>query len=295
MSKEFLLVTGAEGFIGRHLVAALRGAGRPVHTHDRGDGNIASCPLRFEDVRHVFHLAARTFVPDSWKNPRDFYEVNTLGTANVLEFCRRSGASLTLLSSYVYGNPLRLPIAEDHPLRPFNPYAHSKILAEQITAYYQDQFGVRAAVIRPFNIYGPGQATSFLIPTMISQALDPACEAITVADLRPRRDFLYVRDLVSLLIATVDLPASAVLNAGSGASTSIGELLQLINDLLPSPKPLVSTCEERPAEVIDVVADISRAKKELNWAPRVVLAEGLRETMDRMRELPRAGRPVPQA
>lgn len=284
MSSETILVTGADGFIGTRLTAALHGSGRAVRVHSRSDGDIASCALDFDGVGHVFHLAARTFVPESWQRPRDFYETNTLGTANVLEFCRRTGASLTLLSTYVYGHPRRLPIDEDHPVEAFNPYAHSKILAEELAAYYRRQFGVRAAVIRPFNIYGPGQAAPFLIPTMIAQALDPARDRITVADLRPRRDFLYVDDLVRLLLATLDRPADTVLNAGSGASSSIGELLEALNALLPAPKPLVATGNTRPDEVLDVVADISRAERTLGWRPVVTLAEGLRKTVEAARE-----------
>jgi nucleoside-diphosphate-sugar epimerase len=106
-TNKAVLVTGANGFIGRHLVKALRAARHLVFTHSSSDGHIANCRLHFEGVGHVHHLAARTFVPDSWSAPLGFYDVNLLGTANVLEFCRTCGASLTLMSSYVYGRPAR--------------------------------------------------------------------------------------------------------------------------------------------------------------------------------------------
>ena len=86
----------------------------------------------------MFHLAARTYVPDSWKRPVEFYQTNVLGTANVLEYCRASGASFTLVSSYMYGRPERFPIPEDHPLHAFNPYGHSKLLAEDLARFYRD-------------------------------------------------------------------------------------------------------------------------------------------------------------
>src|SRR5579872_4762579 len=152
--NDAILVTGASGFIGSHLVPTLKSAGYRVYCHTRANGDIASCSLPYEDVAHVYHLAGRTFVPESWEHPLRFYETNVLGAANVLEFCRRRQASLTLVSSYVYGKPQCLPINEDHPVRPFNPYSHSKILAEEVGQYYRTQFGVRLGVIRPFNLYG---------------------------------------------------------------------------------------------------------------------------------------------
>jgi len=276
---DAILVTGASGFVGTHLVTALREQGRRVVTHSRADGDIATCGLPGEDVGHVIHLAGRSFVPDSWASPRAFYEANVLGTVNVLDLCRRRAIPLTHVSSYVYGVPRELPIREDHPVAPLNPYSHSKILAEAAVAYFADQFALQASVIRPFNVYGPGQDERFLIPTLVRQALDPGTDRITVRDLRPRRDFLHVRDLVSLLVATLARPTVGVFNAGSGCSVGIPELVEAINAGLDNPKSLVSTGEERPTEVFDVVADVSRARRELAWEPRIGIGEGLRETV----------------
>ena len=128
MKPDPVLVTGAGGFVGGHLIDALSARNYRVFCHSKKDGDLSRCILEYPDVRHVFHLAAKSFVPDSWKDPRSFYEVNVLATANVLELCRKSGASLTYLSSYVYGLPQRIPIPEEHPLQAFNPYGHSKIL-----------------------------------------------------------------------------------------------------------------------------------------------------------------------
>src|ERR1700719_2146926 len=191
LQSKSVLVTGAGGFIGSHLVKALRAAGHAVLTHSTRQGDIKNCHLSFQGVGHVFHLAARTFVPDSWSAPMSFYEVNLLGTVNVLEFCRAQGASMTLLSSYVYGPPARLPISEDEPLCAFNPYCHTKILAEETGLYYQRQFAIPVTIIRPFNVYGPGQDRRFLIPSILWQAIDPGQAAIEVADLNPRRDYFF--------------------------------------------------------------------------------------------------------
>jgi nucleoside-diphosphate-sugar epimerase len=278
-----ILVTGASGFVGTHLIAALREQGEKVVAHHSADGDIAREELRVpRDVRHVFHLAARTYVPDSWRTPREFYEVNVLGTVNVLELCRARGATLTLMSSYVYGRPERLPIDEEHPVRAFNPYAHSKILAEQAAAFYQSSFGVVVTIVRPFNLYGPGQASHFLIPTLVRQAVDPACEAITVADERPKRDYLFIDDLVDLLVRQLNKrETGGIYNAGSGMSVSVLDLASIVADAAGTTKPVVSRGEQRPDEVLDTVACIARARCEFGWSPKVTLAEGLRRIIER--------------
>jgi nucleoside-diphosphate-sugar epimerase len=279
-----ILVTGATGFVGTHLKRALSAFGYNVAPHSSRCGDIACCELDFPDVGHVFHLAARTFVPESWKDPLSYYRVNLLGTVNVLEFCRLHNASLTLMSSYVYGRPARLPISENESLRAFNPYSHTKILAEEASRYYQAQFQVPVTIIRPFNIYGPGQGRRFLIPKILTQAVSPGPGPIVVADLRPRRDFIFVSDLVDLLVRTAFRTEGGVFNAGSGASLSVNEVLEVVNELLPAPKRILVEGSPRPDEVLDVVADISRARQEFDWNPRTPFRDGLRETMKQWRE-----------
>jgi nucleoside-diphosphate-sugar epimerase len=278
--NDAILVTGATGFIGAHLVSALGQQGHCVYRHSSANGDIARCPLEFEGVRHAFHLAGKSFVPDSWESPREFYDVNVLGTVNVLEFCRQRQIPLTFVSSYVYGKPHYLPITEDHPLQPLNPYSHSKILAEQAVRYFAVQFGVRSSIVRPFNIFGPGQDERFLIPTIIRQALDPRVDRIIVKDVRQKRDYLHVRDLVSLLISTLARPDGGVYNAGSGRAISIPELAEQVNACLGGHKPLYSVDQARPEETLEVVADITRAAEELSWEPRIRFGDGLRETIE---------------
>lgn len=278
MNGERILVTGATGFIGTHLTKALSAYGYNVASHSSRCGDIASCELDFPDVGHVFHLAARTFVPESWKNPLSYYRVNLLGTVNVLEFCRLNSASITLMSSYVYGRPRSLPVSEDESLEAFNPYSHTKILAEEACCYYQTQFQVPVTIIRPFNIYGPGQDRRFLIPKILTQAFRPEPGPIVVADLRPRRDFIFVSDLVELLIRTAFRTEGGIFNAGSGSSLAVNEVIEMVNELLPVPKQILVDGFQRPDEVFDVVADISRARREFDWNPRTTFRDGLRET-----------------
>lgn len=287
--NDTILVTGAGGFIGTHLVNALLEAGHRVVRHSRQDGDIAVSPLQFEDVAHVFHLAARTFVPQSWEDPAQYYATNVLGTVNVLEFCRRSKATLTFVSSYVYGRPRRLPLNEDHPLEPFNPYSHTKIMAESVVSFYAEAFDVGVTIVRPFNVYGPGQSDLFLIPRIISQILDPAVPFIEIGDLRPRRDYIYVTDLLALLMATRQAPTRGTYNGGTGRSFSVAEVLESIRRITGIDKPVRSTGDSRANEILELVADVSRARRELNWRPVVALEDGLQQTVQWLR-LNRAGR-----
>jgi nucleoside-diphosphate-sugar epimerase len=273
--KNEILVTGATGFLGRFLVAALESEGHPVRQHSSADGDIAVCSLPMAGVKHVFHLAAKSYVPDSWENPHAFYQANVIGTVNVLEHCRQNHAGLTFISSYVYGEPQRLPIAEDHPLAALNPYAHSKILAEEAARFYEKHFGIPLLIMRPFNLYGPGLRSSFLIPWIVQQVLDPSADVVQVQDLRPKRDYLYVEDAVALLLAAFRADSHGVFNMGSGRSASVEEVAQLVNKAAGVHKPVVSAGGARAGEIMDTVADNSRAAAELSWRPRTSLEDGI--------------------
>jgi nucleoside-diphosphate-sugar epimerase len=273
--KNEILVTGASGFLGRHLMAALAALGVGARGLSSADGDIANCALPMKGVRQVFHLAGKSYVPDSWQNPQAFYETNVMGTVNVLGHCRRHQAACVLISSYVYGQPQRLPISEDHPLAAANPYAHTKIIAEQTAQFYEQRFAVPLVIVRPFNIYGPGQQPPFLIPSIVRQVLDPAVEAVRLQDLRPKRDYLYVDDAIAFLLLLLHPGTRGVFNLGSGHSSSVAEVAQLVQDAAGIQKPILSAEQQRPGEVMDVYADTMRAAAELGWRSRTSLANGI--------------------
>ncbi|HEX5070216.1 MAG TPA: NAD(P)-dependent oxidoreductase [Vicinamibacterales bacterium] len=276
---ETILVTGAAGFVGGRLVPALQRGGFTVVSHGRADGDLAEAPPTTA-ATCVVHLAGRTFVPESWTDPLAFYRDNTLATGGVLEYCRRTGARLVHLSSYVYGPPEHLPVAESHPRRAFNPYALSKILAEDLIAFHEARFGLKAAVIRPFNLYGPGQDERFLIPTIIRQIVNPDCASIVVRDVQPKRDYLFVDDIVELILPVVRSGATGVFNAGSGRSVSVAGIIDMLASLAGISKPVSVSGDVRPGEVMDVVADTAAAARAFGWTPRVSLRDGLGITLD---------------
>src|SRR5262249_41779382 len=216
-----VLVTGGGGFIGRRLVAALRRQASVVLAPTRQDWDVAVDDIPKWKVDHVFHLAGVNGVGGSWQDPFRFHQVNAQGTAKVAEFCRRSQCSLSYVSAYCYGLPSRLPIAESHPVRPNNPYAFSKFQGEEVCRFYHEYFGVTVTILRPFNVYGPGQGDDFVLTRIVRQALDPATVDIEVRDLAPRRDYVFVDDVVDALIRTASFSSYAVFNVGSGTSHSV--------------------------------------------------------------------------
>jgi len=270
------LVTGSKGFIGRALVGRLRESGCSVLAAGRDEGDVALSATwdALPPARYVFHLAARSYVPDSWQDPAGFMHTNVTGTQRALDYCRRHGARLVFASAYLYGIPARLPIAESDAVHPNNPYALSKHLAEQLCAFHAAQFGTPVTVIRPFNVYGPGQREEFLIPHIIRQVR--AGQEIRLQDLAPKRDYVYVADVAEAFVQSMQLAAGHhVVNIGSGASYSVLELVRMIQQAAGTDLPVVSAASPRQQEIPDVRADISRAAELLGWTPRHALAEGI--------------------
>lgn len=271
------LLTGASGFIGRRLAPHLLKTGYEVVALGSSDGDVADPEawLRQPAADVVVHLAGRTFVPASWEDPQATVRTNLLGTMGALEYCRRQGARMVFVSAYIYGSPDDLPIKEDAPLRPSNPYALSKKLAEDTCRFYAEQLGVPVTIIRPFNVYGPGQGDDFLIPSIIRQL---HAGAISLKDLSPRRDYVYVDDVVEAIARAVERPAAfETYNIGSGVSQSVAEVVEMIQRIWGVSVPVRSEEVRRPGEVMDTVADISRASRGLGWTPRFSLEAGLRQ------------------
>ena len=218
-------------------------------------------------------------MPESWRDPATFIEVNAGGTARIAEFCRERGARMIFVSGYVYGIPESLPIAETAPARPNNPYALSKFLAENLCEFYATYCNIPVTVMRPFNVYGPGQPEAFLISKILRQVV--AGDEIEVMDLDPRRDWVYLDDVVDALLAALGHRHDGynVFNVGSGVSHSVAEVIAAAQDVAQTHLAVRSQRITRPNELLDVVADVAKANRELNWRPRIDLTEGIKRTL----------------
>lgn len=270
------VVTGAGGFLGKHLMAWLGREGIEAVGVGRATGfKLLEDTLPLDGVAHVFHLAAETGVPDSWEDPVKFHLVNTHGTVRVLDQCRRAKCSMTFVGGYPYGVPERLPIPEEHPVRANNPYAFSKHMGEQACAWYAETYGLSVTALRLFNVYGPGQSDRFLVQRIVSQVLDPKVSAIELMDLAPRRDYLFVDDAVLALLAAVPASGFHLFNVGYGESCSVGEVVTAVMTAAGIHKPVVDKGQPRPNEIPDVVADTSRLRAASGWRPQIGLVAGV--------------------
>ena len=273
-----VLVTGAGGFLGRPLVRALAAA-----RHDAAalEGDVTR-PATFAKAGKAdvaYHLAAQSNVPASVKDPAGTWAANVDGTLQVLEWARRDGVArvVVISSAHVYGRPLRSPIDEEHPLAPRSPYGASKMGAEALAAAYHATYGVATVVVRPFNIYGPGQAPGFLVPDILGQLR--AGKGLVLGDPKPVRDYTYLDDAVRFLVACGEAGgvAGEALNLGSGRGHSVEQVVQAALRASGSPlKPTFDPGRFRANESGAVVADVAKAKRLLGWSPQVGLEEGLR-------------------
>lgn len=281
-----ILVTGASGFIGSALIESLKYLGFTVLKFDSSTGDIAEYDFLKEyqntDIYHIFHLAAKTFIPDSWETPFEFYKTSVLGTGNILELCRHKNISLTFVSAYLYGIPEKFPISESDKVKSNNPYAHSKYLAEELCRFYSEYYNVKVTIARPFNIYGKNQKKEFLIPHIIRQVLQS--DVIRVKDLHPKRDYIYLDDLIDGLLKTITYRNKfSIFNFGSGVEYSVQEIIEIVQKVAQTKKPIISEKCERKNEIMNVVADISKAKKELDWKPLFSFENGIRELLKEQR------------
>lgn len=299
LKDKKILVTGADGFIGSHLVEELVLKGYKVkafvmYNSFNSWGWIDTLPAEIKnhieifsgdirdpygvkaamkDCQVVLHLAALIAIPYSYHSPDTYVDTNIKGTLNIVQAARELGVEKIIhtSTSEVYGTARFVPITEEHPLQGQSPYSASKIGADQIALSFHKSFGTPVAVLRPFNTYGPRQSSRAIIPTVITQLLAGE-KALKLGSLHPTRDFTFVKDTARGFIAAAesDLTVGEVTNIGSNFEITIEQTVKLISKIVG--KSIEIVCDEqrlRPenSEVDRLWASTEKAKERLNWQP----------------------------
>ena len=280
-----VLVTGSQGFVGKKLIKRLLKYDIEIVEFNINEGRDILDSYSFSDLESVdivVHLAAKTYIPDAFDRPDEMYRTNILGTLNVLEYCRlKSVKKIIYMSSYVYGLPEYLPIDEKHVTNIQNPYGRSKLIGEMLCMGYFNDYGIGLVIMRPFNIYGPGQSERFLIPTIIRKTLNDDI-ILEAKDLFPKRDFVFVDDVVNAIVFAMlsfEKKKPEIFNVGYGKSYSVEDIVNKIQYIAGTHKKVVCTNQTRKSEISDCVADISKIKKYFDWKPRFSIDEGLKQTI----------------
>lgn len=310
-----VLVTGAGGFIGSHLVEALLHEGARVRAFvrytSRNDLGLLKL-LRPEDLARVdviagdlrdehavyetvkgcdlvFHLGALISIPYSYVHPAEVASVNFMGTLNLLMACREHGVKRLVhtSTSEVYGTARQVPISESHVLQGQSPYSASKIGADKLVESFVAAYGLPAVTVRPFNTFGPRQSTRAVIPTIITQAL--VKDEIKLGNLSTTRDFTFVTDTVNGFLRAAEAQGveGGVFNLGTGEEISISDLVQRIIGQVGRTVRITEDSQRlRPeaSEVMRLLSDNSLAVQRLGWRPQFTLDQGLEQTIAWVRE-----------
>lgn len=311
-SGKRVFVTGAAGFIGSHVVEELVNNGAIVTAlvHYNSNSNIANLNylatdilskvnIVFGDITDAFqmdyltqdtdivlHLAALIGIPYSYVAPAAYVATNINGTLNILEACRKNKVSKLVVTSTseTYGTAVYAPIDEKHPLQGQSPYSATKIGADKLAESYWLSFGLPVCIFRPFNTFGPRQSMRAVIPTIITQALQKGNE-IKLGSLAPVRDMVFVKDTANgFLKAGLSVNSNGeVISVGTGYGATIGELTDLIQEIIGTNKTVIEDggrIRPEKSEVFKLICDNRKAKELLNWQPKITLNEGLIQTID---------------
>ena len=272
--KNSILITGATGFIGKHLVKKIPNYNIAVDQNGKNiDLRIRKEVLKIKRSDIVIHLAGK--IPSEKNYSKNiFFEHNFLGTLNILEYCiKKKVKKIIFVSSYVYGNPEKNPISEKHQIKPHNTYTKSKVLSEELCKIYAEKYKIEIIILRPFNIFGNLQKDNSLISNIIKSIKNNS--SITIINKNNKRDYLFIDDLIDVIIKLIDYKCKfEIFNIGSGKSYSFENIVQLFekeNKIKIKRKYKISKKNNIPK----IQADITKIKKEIKWNPKYTLVEGI--------------------
>lgn len=275
-------VAGSDGFVGTKVCEQLEAKGHEVIRIDITRGFDLCEKTIIDKINPIdcfIHLANLVYVPGSYAEPEKYYRINYLTTLNALEICRKYNARLVYASSYIYGPPQYLPVDENHPICPFNPYAQTKVICEKLCEGYHRDFKVKISILRPFNIYGAGQKGKLLIPEIIGQ-LKEGKDTIELKASSPRRDYINVIDVAGAFVAcTEDTNDINVYNVCSGESISVRELTEVINKHLQKKVQFNFSEVARPNEVDESRGSCDKLER-IGWKRTITLDEGIKQLLE---------------
>ncbi len=279
-----IIVSGARGFVGKHLTARLlKNKNIKLFKMDRRHGNVKNKHTwnALSSANVLVHLAGMSFPPNTWANPEKCIQSNVLGTLMALEYCKTHKTKMIFVSSYMYGNPDKLPTNEKAKIKINNPLALSKSLCEEVCKFYAKSYGLKVIILRPSNIYGPGQKNFWLIPDIINKF---KMKKIVVNNLNVKRDLIYISDFVEAIIKSISLKSNfQIFNIGSGRSYSIKEIIEILKKLHKKDLSLINKNTSSKNQIMNTKLDINKAKKTLKWMPRWSLKKGLAYTVKKNR------------
>jgi len=294
-----VLVTGAGGFVGGHLADYCAAQGAEVAGPARQEVDLLDAGAvrsLIAEVRpeSVFHLAAEASVARSWDTPAMVVEHNVSTTLNVLEAVRAEAPEAVVLvscSGEEYGPPLEVPVREDHPLRPQNPYAASKAMSDVLAGFHADAYGTRVVRTRAFNHAGPRQSDTYVVASFARQIAEAEASpndghaVITHGNAETRRDFSDVRDVVRAYWLVAERGAADVFNVCSGRSTSVSDILgRLAAHTSLEVEGRVDPARLREGEVMEIRGSHDKLTEATGWQPEIDLDQTLRDTLDWWRE-----------
>tara|TARA_Y100000590_G_scaffold55884_4_gene58559 strand:+ start:15152 stop:15997 length:846 start_codon:yes stop_codon:yes gene_type:complete len=274
-----ILISGENGFVGSNLKDHLEKKYKIISFPKRLDRSNNQFLREFETSDILIHCAASTNIGNSWNSFDELLQSNIESTKCVIDYCIKNNTFLIFISSYLYGNTKILPTPETEKIRVNNPYALSKKICEEMCIFYQKNLGLKLTIVRPFNIYGYSTTKQCLVMSIINQIKNN--HKITIKDLKPRRDLIYIKDFSEFIEKIIEKNLySEILNAGSGVNHSISEIIDMIQSFHSKKYPVENFNDERQNEIFETLADISKAKKLLNWAPKWKFREGIKDMIE---------------